>query len=144
MFSFPPVGRVAHEVGEGQQERGPVQKPVGWQQECQPARARGGGCMEGDGTGVAQQEQRDQRPGQVSARGQPYPQRVRCRAQELDGKLRQQGDAPRQPHLTEGPQGVPCVDDGGDGEALEPARPLAQPDARPQRGLLPSGAVDGG
>ena len=44
-----PVGGVAHEVGQGQQERGPVQEPVERQQECDPARPRGGGCVDGDG-----------------------------------------------------------------------------------------------
>ncbi len=34
------MGRVAHEVAQGQQERGPVQRPIERQQERQPARAR--------------------------------------------------------------------------------------------------------
>ncbi len=99
--------------------------------------------MERDGAGIAQQEERPQRPGQVPAKRQPYPQRVRRRAQQGDGKLRQQGDAPLRTHLTEGPQGVPCVDDGGHGKALEPPGALSHPDARAERGLLPCRAVDG-
>ena len=88
MRRFPPVGGVAHEVGQGQQERRPVQDPVERQEECKPHREPSPECsggMERDGGGIAQQEERPQRPGQVPAKRQPYPQRVRRRAQQGTG-----------------------------------------------------------